>query len=60
MDALLGSFGFLLIGALFVIVKSVRIVNEYERGVSFAWGASRPRTSRVLGSGCFCRSSIAW
>jgi regulator of protease activity HflC (stomatin/prohibitin superfamily) len=42
MDALLGSFGFLLIGALFVIVKSVRIVNEYERGVVFRLGRVSP------------------
>jgi regulator of protease activity HflC (stomatin/prohibitin superfamily) len=38
MDALLGSFGFVLLIAMFVIVKSVRIVNEYERGVVFRLG----------------------
>src|SRR5688572_2834707 len=38
METLLGSFGFLLIGAMILIVKSIRIVNEYERGVVFRLG----------------------
>lgn len=38
LDALLGSFGLVLVIAIFVVVKSVRIVNEYERGVVFRLG----------------------
>ncbi|HEY8945075.1 MAG TPA: slipin family protein [Polyangiaceae bacterium] len=38
METLLGSFGFVLLIAAFVIAKSVRIVNEYERGVVFRLG----------------------
>jgi regulator of protease activity HflC (stomatin/prohibitin superfamily) len=38
METLLGSFGFLLIGVMVLIVKSIRIVNEYERGVVFRLG----------------------
>ena len=42
METLLGSFGFLLIGAMVLIVKSIRIVNEYERGVVFRLGRVSP------------------
>ncbi len=38
MEALIGSFGFVILLVLFVVVKSVRIVNEYERGVIFRLG----------------------
>ncbi|HEV8244691.1 MAG TPA: slipin family protein [Polyangiaceae bacterium] len=38
MEALFGSFGFVLLIFMFVVVKSVRIVNEYERGVVFRLG----------------------
>ena len=38
METLLGSFGFILIGLMIVVVKSIRIVNEYERGVVFRLG----------------------
>jgi regulator of protease activity HflC (stomatin/prohibitin superfamily) len=38
METLLGSFGFVLIGVMLLIVKSIRIVNEYERGVVFRLG----------------------
>jgi regulator of protease activity HflC (stomatin/prohibitin superfamily) len=38
MEALFGTFGFLLVFAMFVLAKSVRIVNEYERGVVFRLG----------------------
>lgn len=49
METLLGSFGFLLLAAVFVIAKSVRIVNEYERGVVFRLG--RVTTSNLKGPG---------
>lgn len=42
MDAFLGSFGFVLLIAIFVVVKSIRIVNEYERGVVFRLGRVSP------------------
>lgn len=38
METLLGSFGFVLLLVAFVVAKSVRIVNEYERGVVFRLG----------------------
>jgi regulator of protease activity HflC (stomatin/prohibitin superfamily) len=38
MEALFGSMGFVLLVVGFLIVKSVRIVNEYERGVVFRLG----------------------
>jgi regulator of protease activity HflC (stomatin/prohibitin superfamily) len=38
MEALFGSFGVLLFFVVVVIAKSVRIVNEYERGVVFRLG----------------------
>jgi regulator of protease activity HflC (stomatin/prohibitin superfamily) len=42
METLLGSFGFVLIGLMVLIVKSIRIVNEYERGVVFRLGRVSP------------------
>jgi regulator of protease activity HflC (stomatin/prohibitin superfamily) len=38
METLLGSFGLIAIVVIFVLAKSVRIVNEYERGVVFRLG----------------------
>jgi regulator of protease activity HflC (stomatin/prohibitin superfamily) len=38
MEALFGSLGFVLLVLGFIVVKSVRIVNEYERGVVFRLG----------------------
>ncbi|HWA73168.1 MAG TPA: slipin family protein [Polyangiaceae bacterium] len=38
METALGSFAFLVLLVLFVIAKSIRIVNEYERGVVFRLG----------------------
>ncbi len=38
MEFFFGSFGFALFLVMFLIVKSVRIVNEYERGVVFRLG----------------------
>lgn len=49
METLLGSFGFIVIVVLVVIVKSIRIVNEYERGVVFRLG--RVTTSNLKGPG---------
>jgi regulator of protease activity HflC (stomatin/prohibitin superfamily) len=42
MEALLGSLLFVLLLVMFVIAKSVRIVNEYERGVVFRLGRVTP------------------
>src|SRR5688572_28601083 len=42
METLLGSFGFVLIGVMVLIVKSIRSVNEYERGVVFRLGRVSP------------------
>jgi regulator of protease activity HflC (stomatin/prohibitin superfamily) len=42
METLLGSFGFVFLVAAFVVAKSVRIVNEYERGVVFRLGRVSP------------------
>ncbi len=49
METLLGSFGFIAILALFVIAKSVRIVNEYERGVLFRLGRVAPENLKGPG-----------
>jgi regulator of protease activity HflC (stomatin/prohibitin superfamily) len=38
METALGSFLLLVVFAMFVLVKSIRIVNEYERGVVFRLG----------------------
>jgi regulator of protease activity HflC (stomatin/prohibitin superfamily) len=38
METLIGSFGFILIAAMVLVAKSIRIVNEYERGVIFRLG----------------------
>ena len=42
MDSFLFSFGFAAFFVLIVIVKSVRVVNEYERGVLFRLGRVDP------------------
>ena len=42
METLLGSFSFLLIGLIVLVAKSIRIVNEYERGVVFRLGRVTP------------------
>jgi regulator of protease activity HflC (stomatin/prohibitin superfamily) len=42
MEALFGSVGFVVLIVGFIIVKSVRIVNEYERGVVFRLGRVNP------------------
>lgn len=42
MEAFFGSLGFVVLIVGFIIVKSVRIVNEYERGVVFRLGRVSP------------------
>jgi regulator of protease activity HflC (stomatin/prohibitin superfamily) len=42
MEAFFGSLGFVVLLVAFVIAKSVRIVNEYERGVVFRLGRVSP------------------
>ena len=42
MDSLLFSFGLVAFFVLIVVVKSVRVVNEYERGVLFRLGRVDP------------------
>lgn len=42
METLIGSFGFVLLAAIFVVAKSLRIVKEYERGVIFRLGRVSP------------------
>jgi regulator of protease activity HflC (stomatin/prohibitin superfamily) len=49
METALGSFAFLVILVLFVIAKSIRIVNEYERGVVFRLG--RVSSDNLKGAG---------
>lgn len=46
---LLGSFGFVALAALTVIIKSIRIVNEYERGVLFRLGRVAPENLKAPG-----------
>lgn len=41
-ETFLGSLGFVIVAIGFIIVKSVRIVNEYERGVVFRLGRVSP------------------
>jgi len=49
MEALIGSFGLVVLLVVFVIAKSIRIVNEYERGVVFRLG--RVSEDNVKGPG---------
>lgn len=49
METALGSVAFLVLFALFVIAKSIRIVNEYERGVVFRLG--RVSADNLKGAG---------
>ena len=49
MDSLLLSFGLAAFFALVVIVKSVRVVNEYERGVLFRLGRVDPANLKLPG-----------
>jgi len=49
MDSLLFSFGLVAFFVLIVVVKSVRVVNEYERGVLFRLGRVDP--SNLKGPG---------
>jgi regulator of protease activity HflC (stomatin/prohibitin superfamily) len=49
METLLSSFGFLLLAAVILVAKSIRIVNEYERGVVFRLG--RVSASNLKGPG---------
>jgi regulator of protease activity HflC (stomatin/prohibitin superfamily) len=49
MDSFLFSFGLAAFFALMVIVKSVRVVNEYERGVLFRLGRVDPSNLKTPG-----------
>ena len=42
LEGLLVTFGFAIVFVLTLIVKSIRIVNEYERGVVFRLGRVDP------------------
>lgn len=49
METLIGSFGFVILVVVFVIAKSIRIVNEYERGVVFRLGRVSPENVKGPG-----------